>query len=667
MVLALLFLSSLLLGPAWAQDGGVDCTEHPCAEVLPGAVTFEAVDDKPYVRGLDGQGEVVGWVILSDPLVDIVGYSGKPLITLIGLGPEGHIVGGKVVEHTEPILLVGIPDSALDAFVDAHVGLRADEPVTLGRSRGEGHHIDIVSGATVTVLAESRTILDTARLLAEDVGLLEVGAAVPGHWVVDEEPWSWRQMERRGVFGRLTVGPRDAGPSAQVDLWFTLADPPQVGRALLGDREYAWQMANLEEGERLFVVLNTGPGSFKGSGFVRGGLFDRIRLEQGLTTLLFSDKDYTNLPRIQAEGAPAFTEGGLFITRRPIDPGAPMRLVYLGSEHTLRGGFERTFHAFDGTWRAPRSLYALDGPDPEQAIWRSAWEMSWTTVIGVGLYLLAVMGLFIGRRWLTGDMARLERLHNGFLLVSFLVLGVGLAVQPSITQLQILVGAVVHGDWRWGLFLSEPLIFVSWIFIAVVTLVWGRGVFCGWVCPYGAMSELLFRVGGWLRLPRLELPDRIHLRARYLRYAVLAVLVVAFLVDVETGEVMAEIEPFKSTFFVPFWTRHVGFALWWLLLAGAALVVYRPFCRYLCPLGAGLALPSSIRASGPYRRDFCSLCKICGRGCESKAIRPDGTIDPRECLSCMECEANWQDDQTCPPLIKARRKREKAEKEGRAA
>ena len=148
-------------------------------------------------------------------------------------------------------------------------------------------------------------------------------------------------------------------------------------------------------------------------------------------------------------------------------------------------------------------------------------------------------------------------------------------------------------------------------------------------------------------------------RARFLRYAVLLLLVGVFLISPQDGERLAEIEPFKSTFFVAPWTRGFGLFAWWLLLAGASVVWFRPFCRYLCPLGAALALPSSFRLSGPHRREFCSRCNICTRGCEPRAIRKDGSIDPRECLNCWECEANWRDDQVCPPLVKARRDRER--------
>ena len=58
-----------------------------------------------------------------------------------------------------------------------------------------------------------------------------------------------------------------------------------------------------------------------------------------------------------------------------------------------------------------------------------------------------------------------------------------------------------------------------------------------------------------------------------------------------------------------------------------------------------------IRLSGPRRRRFCSSCKICTRGCEPRAIRENGSIDPRECLSCMECESNYRAEKICPPLI----------------
>ncbi|NOY24334.1 MAG: 4Fe-4S binding protein [Oligoflexia bacterium] len=656
-----------------ARHTALDCNAtDPCDLALPGATRFDSVPGKPYMVGFDDAGNKLGWVVLSTDLGNIKGYSGNPISTLVGLDPNGVIAGGRVVHHSEPILLLGIPEQRLHDFVDQYKGVKADETVVVGKASGNQRAVDIVSGATVTALAENRTILESARELGQDVGVIKRVVQVPGHFVIDDgPPWTWAELEDRHALGYLTVTPKQmdvngkgyedsvGGDQAFIDLVFAVADPPQIGRTLLGDGIYRYAMSKLQPGEHLLVILGNGKSSFKGSGFVRGGAFDRVRVEQGLSVLTFRDLDYTNISGPDVADAPDFKEGALFVTRdNQLDPGRPFDLVFLGSRFDGKGGYSREFHTFSQTFRIPKAIYKLDGPDPEQAIWRQAWRNDTVQVSIVIAWLLTLIGLFSSRRWLTGNMKRLRRIHIGMMGFSFVVGGLILGAQPSVTQLLTFISSVVH-EWHWGLFLTEPLLFVSWIFIAVVSLIWGRGVFCGWACPYGSMSELLYKLGRALKIPEFEIPDPIHRKLRLVRYAVLIGLIVVYLKDPILGEQAAEIEPFKSTFFVAFWTRQWYFAGWWLILFVLSFLTYRPFCQYICPLGAGLAVPGSLRISGPHRREFCSKCKICARGCEPRAIRPDGTIDPRDCLSCMECEANWGDDKVCPPLVKLRRDLEK--------
>lgn len=673
---ALLLASSLALADepsayhhdAKGLEAPLDCEKLPCARVLPEAERFEPAADGPWQVGLRGE-EVVGWVVKSTDVSKQIGYSGKPMGTLVGLDPTGKITGAWVFHHSEPILLLGIPEKELQDFVGEYAGRHATDPVQVG-AQGE-HGIDAISGATVTVLAENATVLESAHALGVAVGAVAPEPPVPGAFVSDD-PWTWARLEKERAFGRIFVsstdmgGPADAPPF--LDLIFAVADAPQVGVPLLGEPTWRWNVQRLQPGEHLLVVLNRGSASFRGSGFVRGGLFDRIRLEQGLKTTIFRDHDYTRIGSPPVDDAPNYPEGALFVVREGgLDPGKPFQLVFLGSAYDGKGGFSRDFKTFTGPHRVPRSVYLTEGPDPEAQIWRRAWEIGWQRALIVGGWLGMIAALFAARRWTTGDMRRLQRLHTGVMAGSFGFLGLYLHVQPSVTQLLTLIGSLKDG-WNWGLFLSDPVLWVSWIWIAVVTVIWGRGVFCGWACPYGSGAELLHKLALKLGIPEFELPDRVHEKARFLRYGVLAGLVAAFLHEPMLGERMAEIEPFKSTFFVPLLSRHPALIAWWFTLAVWSVFTYRPFCRYICPLGAGLAIPASVRISGPYRRDFCSKCKICTRTCEPKAIRPDGTIDPRECLSCMECEANWRDDQVCPPLVKARRDRERAaERDGEAA
>jgi NosR/NirI family nitrous oxide reductase transcriptional regulator len=299
--------------------------------------------------------------------------------------------------------------------------------------------------------------------------------------------------------------------------------------------------------------------------------------------------------------------------------------------------------------RLPDSVYQLDAPGAD-APWRQAWRLRALDAVLLSVFLLFVVAIFLFRGVSTADPRRLKHLHLGVMAVSFLGVGVWMGAQPSVTQVLTAIGSAL-GEWRWELFLSEPLIFISWIFIMGVSLVWGRGVFCGWVCPYGAMTELLQKAAEKVGIRPRELPEAVHTKLRYLRYGVLAVLVAAFLYDSLLGERLAEVEPFKSTFLVPAWQRSGLFLGWWVLLLVASTFVYRPFCRYICPLGAGLSVLSSFRPLGPRRRRFCSSCQICTRGCESNAFRADGSIDPRECLSCLDCEATYRDRTVCPPLL----------------
>jgi NosR/NirI family nitrous oxide reductase transcriptional regulator len=644
--------------PSWAASAApttLDCAELPCSQVLPNAVSFEETPDADYQIGYDAKGEVAGWVALSTDYVSIKAYSGKPLVTLVGLDPGGIITGARVVHHSEPILLVGIPESKLHEFADFYAGKPATQRIVVGRTKQpETISVDAISGATVTVLAQNQTILEVARAVGVQVGVIRLADMSPGHFVSEPEPWTFEQMLERGALGRLTVSEAEMGTSesneAFIDLYFGIADAPHIGRALMRPGDYDYYMSKLEEDEHLVVVLGRGSGSFKGSGFVRGGIFDRVRLEQGLHEIIFRDSDYYNLPDTPVQGAPAIDEGAVFVARGGLlDPGSEYDLIFLGSRYDRRGAFSREFREFSASHELPESIYVVEG-GRDLAIWEQAWINRQVDAIILVVFLLVVTGLFTARRFTTGDPRRLARLHTAAMIFGFVVIGLYMRSQPSITQVLTLIDSVI-GEWRWELFLSEPLLFIFWIFIAFTSLIWGRGVFCGWVCPYGLMTELLFKVTTRFGMPSYELPDSVHEKLRYLRYAILAVLVPVFLWDSILGEKLAEVEPFKSTFLVPAWERSTLFFGWWLLLLVLSTFMYRPFCRYVCPLGGGLAILGSFRFAGPRRRRFCSSCKICTRGCEPRAIRGDGTIDSRECLSCMECEANYRNEEVCPPLI----------------
>ena len=106
------------------------CAYVPCTEVMPEADSFSERKGSPlYLEAYkteDGSKKVIGYVFLSVDIVDIPAYSGKPMVTLVGMDRSGIITGVKVIQHSEPILMVGIPEEELTNFANQYVGLKAD-------------------------------------------------------------------------------------------------------------------------------------------------------------------------------------------------------------------------------------------------------------------------------------------------------------------------------------------------------------------------------------------------------------------------------------------------------------------------------------------------------------------------------------------------------------
>ena len=225
------------------------------------------------------------------------------------------------------------------------------------------------------------------------------------------------------------------------------------------------------------------------------------------------------------------------------------------------------------------------------------------------------------------------------------------------------VGAIFHG-FAWDNFLIDPMMFLLWGFVAMTLVLWGRGVYCGWLCPFGALQELLFRIGQRFRLRSFEFPDSVHQRLWAIKYLLLMALFGISLQSLVDAERLAEIEPFKTAITLRFmreWS-FVGYAVG---LLAISLLNRKFYCRYLCPLGAALTYPARFRIfDWLLRRKECGRpCQICAEECEVQAIRPTGEINPNECHYCLVCQVTYFDDQKCPPLSDKRRKRERFSKD----
>jgi NosR/NirI family nitrous oxide reductase transcriptional regulator len=251
-------------------------------------------------------------------------------------------------------------------------------------------------------------------------------------------------------------------------------------------------------------------------------------------------------------------------------------------------------------------------------------------------------------------------LRNGFLVYTLFFIGWYLLGQLSVVNVFTFTNAITHQDFSWNTFLIDPTMFILWTFVAASLLLWGRGVYCGWLCPFGALQKLVSQAAIKLKIPQFNLPQIVHDRLWGIKYIILLVLFGVSLQSLAGAERYAEIEPFKTAITLRF-DRELPFILY-----AAGLVIISAFnskfyCKYLCPLGAALAVPGKLRlTSWLRRRKECGHpCQICANECEIQAIHHTGEINMDECHFCMDCQVTYWNDHKCPPLIEKRKKHEK--------
>ena len=187
-------------------------------------------------------------------------------------------------------------------------------------------------------------------------------------------------------------------------------------------------------------------------------------------------------------------------------------------------------------------------------------------------------------------------------------------------------------------------------YLAAVGVIAGRFI-CGWLCLFGLIQELLYKIP----TPKLNLSGRPDRVLRNLKYLVLAVLVVAL--PLLCRSPYGAGEPFFCKYVCPVGTLEGGIPLvllndmlrpsigglfiWkaaiLLLCILASVFIYRPFCRYLCPLGAFYALFQKISIVRlEVKHDRCINCGACSRVCGMKAD-PLKNPNSTECIRCGEC------------------------------
>ncbi len=642
----------------------------------------EPVNDQGVWTLLNSGGGEAGFVFETGTLAPLPGFSGAPINLLVMLDRDGRFIDVSLITQNEPIFVSGLGEAPFRAFLEQYRGHAITEALVVGTPYGAGGggsdlvYLDGVTKATASVRIAHETILAATLAVAREK-MSGVRAAAPARPDPDhDEVLDWDALVAEGLARNLKVtnaeldaafaGTRWAhddpetadGAALYLDLWLVDVGPQAVARAVLDDATLAalGRLGVVSPEDEPILVIDAGRHGLVSEDFVRNTAPDRLSAEQDGLPVALRDADL--LPQVH----PGVPEGATMILRTDRRLGFDPTREWTLTARAVRahGQFQPELGSADFTlnYVAAERFFtrpaAASSPLPP---WREALLNRRADLILLGGFL-AVLLVALGplMRRLAG-LRLFTPLRLAILAVVIAFVGYWGQGQLSIVTVLATLRAAVGGG-SFAVLLYDPFSLMIWAVAILGFVLWGRGLFCGWLCPFGAMQEFAHHAGRLLRLPEWELPGRWDRRLKRVKYVALAALVAVAFLAPERAETAAEIEPFKTAITVHFardWF-YVLYAAAWLVLG---LFTFKGFCRYVCPLGAVMVLGGLVRGRNwiPRRPQCGSPCQLCRVRCKYAAIDRTGRVDYGECFQCLDCVTIHDDPKSCVPLVIASRRR----------
>ena len=627
----------------------------------------------------------VGYAFESLDFAPVPGFSGTPVNLLIALGNKGEFLAVKVLSQHEPVFVEGLGPVPLNKFVDQYQGLMITQNIKIGSNLNKSGqassanvYIDGVGKATASVRIVNQSLLSAALKVARAKLGFAAGTDpdLVGHIKPQLfEPMDFAALERAGLVAHKTLLNKEVDAAfkgtvgeGQDDIARREPDAvfsellamhlnvPSVGRNVLNEKAWNYLMGWIEPGDHAFLVATRGRDSFVGDDYIPGSVPDRLTLTQSGLPIELRDLVVDTAPNLPTDWRGPDVRWRIFkvIKQSSLDPSKPLDFALSVTREKGQMFPEKARHAFILKLQLPEDYF--DVPASDNKTWHALWiDRAWE--IGVLIAALALLTVLLARpQWITASPKRLAQVRTAYLLFTLGFVGWYAQGQLSIVNFTAAIQALLAGR-SLAFFLYDPMTVILWVYVALSLVLWGRGTFCGWLCPFGALQDLVALLARWVKLPQWRLHTRTDARLKLLKYAVLAAVMAMPFISAPWTDKAIEVEPFKTAITLVF-ARSWPFVLWAVALLALSAFVYKGYCRYICPLGAGLALLGRARLLNwlPRRAECGQPCQTCRHRCEYQAIKPQGQIDYGECFQCLDCVVIIESDELCAPRIAEKRK-----------
>lgn len=674
--LLILILMCVYVPEVFSKEGDVTHIPADIEAIFPTATRIGTQDPEIPVIPVYQLNQLLGYVFESNDFVDFMGFAGEPINILIGLDPQGVMKGLKILQHNEPIFVYGLGQAPFVDFVNKYKEHSIRERFIIDsadQSSANSTYFDGVTKATVSVLVANDTIISSALKVAR--AKLD-GFIAPSNMMLKPsigpvETLSFEQLLERGLIthwqmplnevladqtleSEVLSAISDIEPKTGqfVDLYLAFINIPIIGKNVLGEQEFARLQENLKPGEHALLVFSNGDYSYVSEEFIPQTIPTRLSLTQsGFPTDIRDIDFYSYYEPSFAIPLPEYQD--IHVLRLKSQSGFELsREMTLGIGVNYKASFfDVQQHLFTREMTLSDSLFMLN-PDAinsePKPLWMRIWEDRAGIIAITCLYLIGISVLFVKQTALVKHEKLTHWIRGGSMLFVLFFIGFYAQGQLSVVNIYTLLLALYNG-FKIQVFLLDPVIFILWVFVFISLFIVGRGLYCGWLCPFGALQEFAGLLAKKLRIKQIKIKPQQHKWGQTLKYFILLGLLVSAFFSLNVAEKLAEVEPFKTSITLHF-VRTWPFVVYAVLLLLLSMKIHKVYCRYLCPLGAGLAIVGRFPLFKLLRRrDECGTpCQLCKtKKCDIDAINKDGSIDYGECIQCLECVVTIENPNLC--------------------
>ena len=578
--------------PSWVK-------KEVAKEFFPKVTKLGRLEGDPPTVSVFSKGELEGYLFVTKDITSSKGYASLTFDMLVGLRLDGKLAGAKVLDHQEPIIGMYTPDGQLilPKFTSQYkdLDIRVPTKVNLLRTEGEGS-IDGISSATVSAVLFNGAILRAARIVALSKGLRLNDKPVVD--IVNFEKKKFYDLVSDGSISRLTLkledlknlgvtkpkisnrsgvadiyryralfkgdtpvaakqkevkkGYKDTDRNLAIDLYLAPVVTPTIGRNLLGDKWYDIFVAGRDPEEMSIVITTLGRYALDGEPEIASGNFKRLAVIQNNERYPIEKSQFRNLGFLHGEDKPFFAEAGLYrIPAGNINPVEPWKLELL-IESEIPSENKKIYvdyHLSNNYIIQPDGLKKIANKD--EPIWFAAWESQRKNIIILSFSLLILSLALIKMETLTFNNNFRQIFRNIYLLWILIWLGWEAGGQVTILSILTWVTAPISQP-SWNTLLSDPLLIVLMSYVLITFFVWGRGVFCGWLCPFGALQELIANIGKFLNIKQIKIPEKYNKTSLNIKYIILLTLFITCFIAPNFLNLGSEIEPFKTAISMKF-------------------------------------------------------------------------------------------------------------------